>query len=169
MFSSSWPCRSLKQVEKFKHLGVACTSDGKQDQELDVRLGKASVVMRALHHSVVLKHELSRKTKLSVFKSIFVPILTYGRESWVMTERVRSQMQAFKMKFLQKIKGVTMFDKHRNTAICDTFDIESLFHRIRRSQLQWFGHVSGMPHERLPKQTLYAEVSRKRPVGRPRT
>ena len=26
-----------------------------------------------------------------------------------------------------------------------------------------------MTHERLPKQTLYAEVSGKRPVGRPRT
>ena len=32
-----------------------------------------------------------------------------------------------------------------------------------------FGHVSKMPHERLSKQTLYAEVSGKRPVGRPRT
>ena len=57
--------------------------------------------MRALHHSIVLKRELSRKAKLSVFKSIFVPILTYGQESWVMTERVRSQMQASEMKFLQ--------------------------------------------------------------------
>ena len=26
-----------------------------------------------------------------------------------------------------------------------------------------------MPHERLPKQTLYAEVSGKRPGGRPQT
>ena len=46
---------SQKQVEKFKYLGVAFTSDGRQDEELDVRSGKTSAVMRALHYSVVLK------------------------------------------------------------------------------------------------------------------
>ena len=36
---------SLKQVEKFKYLGVVFTSDGRQNEELDVRMGKASMVM----------------------------------------------------------------------------------------------------------------------------
>ena len=94
---------SLKQVEKFKYLGVAFTSDGKQDEELDSRSGKASAVMRALHHSVVLKRELSKKAKLFVFKSIFVPIFTYGHESCNMIERVRSQMQASEIRFLRII------------------------------------------------------------------
>ena len=73
--------------------------------------------MRALHRSVVLKRELSRKVKLSGFKSIFVPILTYGRGFWVMTERVRSQIQASEVRVLRIIKGGTMFDKLRNTLI----------------------------------------------------
>ena len=67
--------------------------------------------MGALHHSVVLKQELLRKPKLSVFKSIFIPILTYGHESLVMTEGGQSQRQASEINFLQKIKGVMMFDK----------------------------------------------------------
>ena len=46
---------TLKQVEKFKYLGVAFTSDGRQDEELDTRIGKASAVMRALHYSIVMK------------------------------------------------------------------------------------------------------------------
>ena len=99
---------SLKQMEKFKYLGVAFTSDEKQDKEFDVLSGKASAVMRALHHSVVLKRELSRKAKLLVFKSIFVPILIYGHESWVLIENVRSQMQASEMRFLQKIKCICL-------------------------------------------------------------
>ena len=45
----------LKQVEKFEYLGVAFTSDERQDKELDVRSGKTSAAMRALHHSVVFK------------------------------------------------------------------------------------------------------------------
>ena len=66
---------SLKQMEKFKYHGTEFTSDGGQE-ELDVRSDKATAVMRALHHSVILKRERSRKAKLSLFNLIFVPILT---------------------------------------------------------------------------------------------
>ena len=76
---------------------VAFSSDGRQDEELDTRIGKASAVMRALHYSVVMKQELSKKAKLSIFKTLFAPLLTYGHESWVMSEKVRSQVQASKM------------------------------------------------------------------------
>ena len=71
----------MKQVEKFKFLGVAFTSAGRQDEALVTRIGKASVVVRVLHYSGVMKRQLSKKAKLSVFKTVFVPILTYGHES----------------------------------------------------------------------------------------
>ena len=80
---------TLKQVEKFKYLGVAFASDGRQDEKLDTRIDKASEVMIALHYFVVMKRELSEKAKLSIFKTIFDRILTYGHESLVMTNRVR--------------------------------------------------------------------------------
>ena len=101
---------TFKQVEKFKYIGVAFNSDGRQDQELNTRIGEASAVMRALHYSVVMKQELSKKAKLSIFKAVFVPILTYGHESWVITKRERSQVQATEMRFLQKIEAVTLFN-----------------------------------------------------------
>ena len=65
----------MKQVEKFKYFGVAFTSDGSQDKTLHTRIGKASTVMRALHYSVVIKRELSKKAKLSIFKTVFVSFL----------------------------------------------------------------------------------------------
>ena len=106
---------TLKHVEKFMYFGIAFMSDGKQDEELDTRIGKASAVMRALHYSVVMKRELLKKAKLSIFKAVFIPILTHGHESWIMTERVRSQVQASEMRFLQRIEGVTLFNKVRQS------------------------------------------------------
>ena len=122
---------TLKQVEKFKYLGVALTSDGRQDEELDTRIGKASAVMRALHYSVVMKRESSKKAKLSIFKAVFVPILTYGHESWVMTERMRSQVQASEMRFLRRIEGVTLFNKVRSSEIRKSLSIEPLFSELK--------------------------------------
>ena len=107
-----------KQVEKFKYLGVVFTSDGRQDEELDTRIGKASAVMRALHNLVVMKRELSKKAKLSIFKAVFVPILTRGHESSVMTKRMRSQVQASEMRFLRRIEGVTLFNKMCSSEQC---------------------------------------------------
>ena len=159
----------LKQVERFKYLGVSFTSNGRQDEEIDIRAGKASAVMRALQYSVVLKRELSKKAKLSVFKTIFVPILTYGHESWVMTEKVRSQVQASEMRFLRRIEGVTLLDKVRSSEIRKSLNVDPLLLRIERSQLRWYGHVSRMSQERIPKQVLLARMVGRRPIGRPRT
>ena len=116
-----------------------------------------------------MKRELSKKAKLSIFKAVFVPILTYGHESWVMTERMRSQVQASEMRFLRRIEVVTLFNKVRSSEIRKSLNIEPLLLRIERSQLRWFGHVSRMPQERLPKQALHAKANGRRPVGRPRT
>ena len=158
-----------KQLEKFKYLGVTFKSEVRQDEELDTRIGKASAVMQALHYSVILKRELSKKAKLSIFKTAFVPILTYGHESWVMTKRVRSQVQASKMRFLWRIEGVALLNKKLSSDIQTSLNIEQLLLWIERSQLKWFGHESRMPYERLSKQALLAKANGRRPVGWPRT
>ena len=89
-----------KQSEKFKYLGVSFTSDGRENSEMDIHIGKASAVMRQLHRSVVLKWELCTKAKLCIFRSVYVPILTYGHECLIMNEKERSQVQAAEMRFL---------------------------------------------------------------------
>jgi len=80
-----------------------------EHQEIDARIGKAIAVLRELYRSVATTRELSNTAKLSVFKSIFVPILTYGHKSWAMTERILTQVQAPKLGFLRRVHGVTKF------------------------------------------------------------
>ncbi|KAK3565967.1 hypothetical protein QTP86_023363 [Hemibagrus guttatus] len=57
------------------------------DREIDRWIGAVAAVMRSMYRSVVVKKELSRKAKLSIYQSLYVPTLTYGHELWVMTER----------------------------------------------------------------------------------
>jgi len=77
----------LPQVEDFKYLGVLVMSEGRMEREIDRRIGEASAVMRALHRPLVVKKELSQKAKLSIYRSIYVPALTYDHKLWVMTEK----------------------------------------------------------------------------------
>ena len=114
--------------------------------------------MRAVH-----------KSKVFVFRSIFVPILTYGHECWVMTERVRSRVQATKMSFLQNVRDLFLLDKLKSTDIRQSLNIKPLLLCIKRSQLRWYGHVTRMFHEQTAKQLMDILPSGKRPRGQPRT
>ncbi|KAI3368328.1 hypothetical protein L3Q82_008035 [Scortum barcoo] len=71
----------LPQVEEFKYLGVLFT---KVRERWSVRL-TGGLVQRPqlcgrckIDRTVVVKKELSRKAKLSIYRSIYVPTLTYG-------------------------------------------------------------------------------------------
>ena len=86
-----------------------------------------------------------------------------------MIERVRSQVDASEMRFLRRIEGVTLFNKVRSSDIRKSLNIKPLLLQIERFQFRWFGHVSKMPKERLPKQALLAKAIGRGPVGRPRT
>ena len=79
---------TLKHVQKFNYLAVAFWCNRRQNEKLNARFSTVSSVMRALHYLVVMNRELSKKTKLSIFKAVFVPIVTYGHKSWFMTERL---------------------------------------------------------------------------------
>ena len=57
----------------------------------------------------------------------------------------------------------------RSFEIRKSLNIEPLLLRIDRSQLRWFGHVSRMPQEKLPKQILLAKANGRKPVGRTST
>jgi len=76
---------TLQQVETFNYLGVVFTSDESRYKGIDIRglvkQGKANAVLRERYCSMVTKRQLSKNAKLSVFKSVFLPILTCGHES----------------------------------------------------------------------------------------
>ena len=61
--------------------------------------------MQILKRSVVVKRELSQKVKFSIYRSLYVPTLTYCHELWVVTERVRLQIQSAEMSFLHRLAG----------------------------------------------------------------
>ena len=57
------------------------------------------------HRMVVVKSKLSQKAKLSIHRSNYIPTLTltYGHELWLVTERMRSRIQASKISFFLRV------------------------------------------------------------------
>ncbi|KAL0268483.1 UNVERIFIED_CONTAM: hypothetical protein PYX00_010411 [Menopon gallinae] len=85
---------ALRQVEKFKYLGVWFTRDGGTDEEIASRIGRAGAVMQQLGRSVVRRAGPSCEAKLSIYRAVYVPVLTYVP---------RSRIQAAEMRFLRAV------------------------------------------------------------------
>ncbi|KAK3528727.1 hypothetical protein QTP70_010164 [Hemibagrus guttatus] len=158
----------LPEMEEFKYLGVLFTSKGRMDRESDRQISAAAAVMWSMYRSVVVKKELSRKAKLSIYQSTYVPTLTYGHEVWVMTERIRSWIQVAEMSFLCRVAGRSLRDRVRSSVTREELGAEPLLLHIERGQLRWLGHLFRMPPGCLPGEVFWACPTGKRPRGRPR-
>ncbi|VDO99772.1 unnamed protein product [Soboliphyme baturini] len=85
----------MAQVGKFKYFWVVFTGEGKLEEEIGRSIGVASGVLRVLARTVVTKAELNLKTKLSVFKLIFLLIPIYGHKLWISASAERFRLNAF--------------------------------------------------------------------------
>ena len=158
----------LKQVEKFKYLGIEFSNDARQNCEIDRRIGSGSAILRSLYPSVVTKKEVSRRARMAIFNAVYRPTVTYGHEQWVMTERIRSRIRAAEMRFLRRATALTLRDRTRSSMIRESLKTESLLLYIERSHLLWLGYVLRMSYERLAHQVFEAMPQGRRPVERPR-
>ena len=158
----------LEQVDTYKYLGVVISSNCSLKEEINQRISKATKVYGQLGNTFISKRELTTKTKMSIYNSIYCPTLIYGSESWTLNSSDKSRLQAAEMKFLRRSVGKTRRDKIRNTRIRDEVNAESLENKIERNQLRWFGHVNRMKESRIPKQILECRHQGKLPRGRPK-
>ena len=160
--------RRVESVEVVKYLGVMISGDGRMEEEIRSRIGKAARVIGALNEPVWKRKELSRRTKLRVYNAIVVPTLMYGSETWVLNKQQESAIQATEMRVLRRIAEKRMVDRVRNVEIRDELKQEGVLEKVKRSQERWREALQGMGAERLVKRVYEAEMEGRRGRGRPR-
>ena len=155
-------------MEVVKYLGVMISGDGRMEEEVRSRIGKAARVIGALNEPVWKRKELSRRTKLKVYNAIVVPTLMYGSETWVLNKPQESAIQATEMRVLRRIAGKRMVDRVRNVEIRDELKQERVLEKVKRSQVRWREVLQEMGPERLARRVYEAEMEGRRGRGRPR-
>jgi hypothetical protein len=92
--------KTVKEVDIFPSLDSVVTTNRKIQNEINERIKEAS----QFHHLVKgLLRNKDEKRKLDIFKIYFKRILLYGAETWTISKREESKIQAMEMKFLRAI------------------------------------------------------------------
>jgi hypothetical protein len=68
------------------------------------------------------------------------PALTYGRESWVPSQKDNSRIQATEMKILRRVKGITKLDRVRNEDVTKELGIYAM-NKIKQKRTEWRQHI----------------------------
>ena len=158
--------QALEEVESFPYLGSEVQNDGKMEKEVTVRLQKAGTIYQMWRRKVFRSHILSKDTKLRAFRTLVMPVLLYGAETWNLSKRDLRKLKTFHMRCLRDILSVTLWDRIRNSTILEMTGEPSMEEQLRQRRLQWFGHVWRMPALRPQRQLVRSRPSgKKRPPG----
>ena len=120
-----------------KYLGVMISGDGRMEEEIRSRIGKAARVIGVLNEPVWKRKELSRRTKLRVDNADVVPTLVCGSETWVLNKQQESAIQAVEMRVLRQIAEKRMVDRVRNVEIREELKQKGVIEKVKQNQVRW--------------------------------
>ncbi|CAH1268131.1 TLR1 [Branchiostoma lanceolatum] len=158
----------LKAVNHFTYLGSTASNNLSLDKEIDKRIGKAATTLARLTTRVWENPKLSVKTKMAVYNACVLSTLLYGSETWSTYAKQENRLNAFHMRCMRRILGISWKDKVTNTEVLSRAGLPTMFTLLRQRRLRWLGHVRRMEDGRIAKDLLYGElISGKRRTGRP--
>ena len=119
--------------------------------------------------SVMRCRTLEMEAKRGLYKVVVLPTVLYGAETWGVRAEERRRLNVFEMKCLRSMAGVTLRDRINNDVVrFRTGMVKKIEERVDACVLRWFGHMERMDVTRLVKKVWKAEVSGRRPIGKPR-
>lgn len=160
--------RQISTCKEYKYLGVMYNTEGTDEQEINIRVTQARKAIKCLN-GILWNKNISKKRKFNIYEAIIKSILTYGAETWRLTEKNKRKIEAVEMDAIRRSMRISRKERVRNDEIRRRMGVEgTVVQDIERQQLRWYGHVQRMPEERIPKQTLIWIPAEKRRRGRPK-
>jgi len=116
---------------------------------------------------------LSRKLKIKIYRTIILPVVFYGCETWSLILREERRLRLYENRVLRKVFGPKRDEvtgewrKLHNEELNNLYSLSNIVRVVKSRQMRWAGHVARMGEDRGVQWVLVGKPEGKRPLGRP--
>jgi hypothetical protein len=117
---------------------------------------------------------LSKNLKIKIYRTLILPIVLYGCETWSLTLLEERKLRVFENMVLRRIFGprrdevTEEWRRLHNEELNDLYCSPNIVRVIKWRRIRWAGQVARMGEERGVYSGLVEKPEGKRPLGRPR-
>jgi hypothetical protein len=117
---------------------------------------------------------LSRNLKATIHKTIILPVILYGCETWSLTLREEHILWVFENRVLRGIFGPKRDEvtgerrKLQNGELHNLYSSPDIIRHTKSRRMRWAGHVARMGQEWEVYEVLVEKTEGNKPLGRPR-
>jgi hypothetical protein len=91
---------------------------------------------------------LSRNVNVKIYKTIILPVVLYGCETWSLTLREEHRLRAFENRALRRIFGPKRrMGKLHNEELHILYSSPDIIRQIKSRRMRWAGHVARIGEE----------------------
>jgi hypothetical protein len=97
---------------------------------------------------------LPKNLKIRIQKTLILPVVLYGCETWSLTLREEQRLSVFENRVLRRIFGPKRDEvtgewrKLLKEELRDLYSSPSIIRMIKLGRMRWAGHVAGMDEKR---------------------
>jgi len=146
-----------------EYLGTTLTNQNSIQKEIKSRLKSGNACYYSVQN-LLSSRLLSKNLKIKIYRTIILPFVLYGCETWSLTLKEERRQRVFENRVLRRVFGSKRDEvtgewrKLHNEELRDLYSLINIVRVVKLRRMRWAGHVARMGEGRGVHRVLWGNL-----------